>query len=142
MPYAGGDEQDVINRLREAGALSVSLVATIDDEIVGHVAFSPADAADSTGPWFTLGPVSVLPDYQRQGIGSALIRQGLDDLEALGALGCVLVGNPEYYQRFGFELAPATAPQDDYRDVFMIYCFSTGRPGSTIEFHPAFYAGS
>ena len=139
MPYAGGDEQDVIDRLRSAGALPVSLVAVVGDEVVGHVAFSPAKSTDSTQPWFTLGPVAVHPDCQLQGIGSALIERGLADIARLGALGCIVVGNPDYYERFGFEPAPQQSPQKDYADFFMIKCFSVVRPAGAIDFHDAFY---
>ena len=65
-PYAGGDEQDVIDRLRAAGVLTLSLVAEIDGEIIGHIAFSPAELSDDSQPWFALGPVSVLPEHQSQ----------------------------------------------------------------------------
>ncbi|MEO0577369.1 MAG: N-acetyltransferase, partial [Pseudomonadota bacterium] len=59
MPHAGGDEQDVIERLRAADALSLSLVATDNNDVVGHIAFSPAESADGAASWFALGPVSV-----------------------------------------------------------------------------------
>ncbi len=139
MPYAGGDEQDIVDRLRSVDALTVSLVAVVDDELVGHVAFSPAKSADATGPWFTLGPVSVLPGHQRSGIGSALIRAGLARIEAAGAAGCILTGNPDYYRRFGFELSPANAPQQDYAEFFMIRSFTLARPKGALRFHRAFY---
>ena len=89
-PYADGDEQDVVNRLRERGALTLSLVATREDKVVGQVTFSPARNSDGSHPWFALGPVSVLPEYQSQGIGAALINAGLSHLQSQGALGCIL----------------------------------------------------
>ncbi len=138
MEYASGDEQDIVNRLRDAGALAISLVATIDGEVVGHVAFSPAGSSDSTGPWFTLGPVSVSPEVQRQGIGSALIKDGLAVLSEQGAAGCALVGNPDYYQRFGFGVSPDNSPEDDYRDFFMVLSFSDTQPSGPMSFHEAF----
>ena len=141
MPYASGTEAEIVDRLRAAGALSVSLVATIDDEVVGHVAFSPAQAIDGTQPWFTLGPISVLPDYQRQGIGSALIERGLAMLEEQGALGCILTGNPEYYARFGFEVSPQHSPDEDYAEFFMIKCLADVMPSGAIAFHEAFDEG-
>lgn len=138
MDYAGGDEQDIVNRLRDQGALSVSLVAVKDGILVGHVAFSPAGSADSTGPWFTLGPVSVLPAEQRRGIGSALIERGLADLRDQGAAGCILTGNPDYYRRFGFEVSPDNSPDSAYEDFFMILPFSAVRPVGRMSFHAAF----
>jgi putative acetyltransferase len=105
-PHAGGNEADIIAALRLSGALTLSLVAMQNGEIVGHVAFSPVRLdGQSNGPkgaWHALGPVSVRPDRQRGGIGASLIREGLVRLEALGASGCVLTGEPAYYGRFGF----------------------------------------
>ena len=138
MSYASGTEAEIVDRLRMADALSVSLVATVGDEVVGHVAFSPAMAADGTHPWFTLGPVSVLPEHQRQGIGSALIEKGLDRLREQGALGCILTGNPDYYRRFGFEVSPQNSPEKDYAEFFMIVRFEDVTPSGAITFHEAF----
>lgn len=101
-PVADGDEQEIVDRLRAAGDLAVSLVAVDGGEIVGHVAFSPAVPGEAGPGWYALGPISVRPDRQRRGIGSALVREGLSRLAALGARGCVLVGDPDYYGRFGF----------------------------------------
>ena len=96
-------ESFIIEALRAAKALTLSLVAELDGRVVGHVAFSPVTISDGTRDWYGLGPVSVLPEYQRRGIGTALIREGLLRLKALGARGCCLVGHPAYYRRFGFE---------------------------------------
>ena len=102
-PYSHGQEPAVIEALRQAGALSVSLVARRAGEIVGHVAASPAKVgAEAATGWYGLGPLSVLPARQRRGIGSLLMRAMLEELRRRGARGCVLVGPPEYYIRFGF----------------------------------------
>ncbi len=69
MLFADGNEQNLINAVRDAGALSISLVAEIDSMVVGHVAFTPATAADGSPGWFGLGPVAVEPERQRKGIG-------------------------------------------------------------------------
>ena len=138
-PYAGGDEQDVIDRLRAAGALTLSLVASVDAEIVGHCAFSPADAPDPSQPWFALGPVSVLPAFQHQGIGAALIEHGLSTIRSQGALGCILTGNPNYYRRFGFRVAPQNAPDNEPAEFFMIKIFAGDEPSGAFRFHQAFY---
>ena len=84
-PYAGGDEQDLLNRLRELGQLALSLVAMDGDQLVGQITFSPVTLSDGSEPWFGLGPVSVTPECQSQGIGSQLIRSGLDEISARGA---------------------------------------------------------
>lgn len=139
MPFANGDEPEVIDRLRVANALIVSLVAELDDGIVGHIAFSPATAADGSGPWYALGPVSVLPSWQRQGIGSELIHEGLGELEHVGAIGCILTGNPDYYTRFGFKSSPGLAPDNEPAEYFMVKFLGTGLPEGRFRFHDAFY---
>jgi predicted N-acetyltransferase YhbS len=140
MPYAGGDEQDVIDRLRSANALTLSLVAVLDAETVGHIAFSPAEAGDGSCPWFALGPVSVVPEHQSQGIGSALIESGLAQLEDLNALGCILTGNPLYYKQFEFRLAPENAPLNEPAEFFMLKLLSSNTlPQGQFAFHEAFY---
>lgn len=95
-PISQGTEQFIITALREAGALTVSLVAELDGQVVGHVALSPVTMSDGTPDWYGLGPLSVLPAYQRQGIGKALMREVMTRLRSLGAAGCVLVGDPAY----------------------------------------------
>src|SRR5512137_1437785 len=96
-------EQFIIEAIRAAKALTVSLVAEMDGRVIGHIAFSPVTISDGTSNWYGLGPVSVLPEYQRRGIGSALIQEGISRLKSLGARGCCLVGHPGYYGRFGFQ---------------------------------------
>ena len=96
-------EQFIIEALRTAEALTVSLVAELDGRVIGHIAFSPVTISDGTRNWYGLGPVSVLPAYQQQGIGKALIQEGLSRLKSLGAAGCCLVGHPEYYAKLGFK---------------------------------------
>lgn len=140
MPFAAGDEQDLINAIRDARALSRSLVAIRNDQVIGHIAFSPAYAADGSPGWFALGPVSVEPDLQGQGIGSALIRAGLEWLGEIHAAGCILTGNPDFYRRFGFEAYPELAPPSDPAEYFMILPLACSSPGSVISFHPLFHA--
>ncbi|MEJ2071196.1 MAG: N-acetyltransferase [Syntrophobacterales bacterium] len=92
--------------MRAAKALSISLVAEIDGKVVGHIAFSPVAISDGSHDWYGLGPISVLPAFQKRGIGKSLMHEGLALLKALGAHGCVLVGDPGYYERFGFRNLP------------------------------------
>lgn len=101
--YSNQTEHFVIDALRAAGVLTISLVALLDEQIVGHNAFSPIEISDGTKNWYAMGPLSVLPQYQRLGIGGMLIREGLAKLKALNAGGCYLVGDSRYYPRFGFE---------------------------------------
>ena len=133
-------EQFIIAALRAAKALTVSLVAEADGRVVGHIAFSPVTISDGTRNWYGLGPVSVLPEYQRRGIGSALIREGLSRLKALGAGGCCLVGHPEYYRRFGFENAPGLVCEGVPPDVFFALSLDGHVPRGIVEFHEAFKA--
>ena len=101
-PFSDGAEGPIVDRLRQDGHLTVSLVALKDEEIVGHIAFSPVTINENDEGWYGLGPISVHPDLQKQGIGRALIIEGLARIKALGAIGCVLVGDPAYYSRFDF----------------------------------------
>ena len=137
--YAGGDEQEVIDRLRAASALTLSYVAVDNENVVGHIAFSPALAEDSSMSWFALGPVSVLPERQRTGIGMAMIHKGLNSLEEMGALGCILTGDPNYYKKFGFKLKPKNVPPDEPKEYFMVKLFTSYEPTGEFYFHKAFY---
>lgn len=101
--HSDHEEADIIARLRATGTLTLSLVGIDSDTTVGHVAFSPVTIDGLVGDWFGLGPVSVKPDHQGRGIGSALIRKALERLRSQGAGGCVVLGDPAYYSRFGFE---------------------------------------
>lgn len=100
--HSDGTEPDVIERLRRDRSPMLSLVAEEGGEVVGHVAFSPVTIGGVDCDWFGLGPLSVIPEKQNSGIGSALVREGLERLQARGAGGCVVLGEPGYYGRFGF----------------------------------------
>lgn len=138
-PHSAGTEAAIVAGLRAAGALTISLVAELDGAVVGHVAVSPVSLPATTG-WYGLGPVSVRPDLQGAGIGSALVEAALRRLEALGAAGCVLVGNPAFYGRFGFSSHPGLV----YPGVPDIYVLAKplrgAMPTGTITFHAAFTA--
>jgi putative acetyltransferase len=133
-------EQFVLAALRAANALTISLVAEAGGRIVGHIAFSPVTISDGSSDWYGLGPVSVLPQYQRRGIGSALIEEGLSRLRGLGARGCCLVGHPQYYKRFGFQNIPGLVLEGVPEEVFFALSFDGHVPRGIVEFHPAFKA--
>ena len=101
------EEADLVDALRESGELILSLVARRDGKVVGHVAFSrlTVDTADGPVGGVALAPVGVLPDCQREGVGSLLIKSGLEMLAADGEQVVLVVGNPAYYVRFGFSTA-------------------------------------
>jgi putative acetyltransferase len=138
MPYADGDEQDLIDKLREAGALALSLVAEKDGVLVGQVTFSPAFAEDGSLGWYALGPVSVEPELKHQGIGSRLIRAGIARLSSKQAAGCVLVGNPAYYSRLGFRPFPELATEGQPAQYFQILPLRVAEPTAVVGFHPIF----
>jgi putative acetyltransferase len=140
LAISGHTEQFIIEALRTAGALTISLVATLNGTVVGHLAFSPVTMSDGTPGWYGLGPVSVLPAYQRQGIGKALIAEGLARLKALAANGCCLVGHPGYYGRFGFENPSGLALDGVPPEVFFALAFNGRLPQGTVVFHEAFRA--
>ena len=116
-------EQFIVDALRAARALTVSLVAERDGNVIGHVAFSPVALSDGTQGWYGLGPVSVLPECQRQGVGKALVLAGLVRLRAMHARGCCLVGHPDYYRRFGFANVPGMTLEGVPPDEFFALCF-------------------
>jgi putative acetyltransferase len=105
-PFSQQTEHLIVDALRADGALELSLVAVLNGQVVGHVAFSRACVGDDSSGWYLLGPLAVLPDNQRAGIGIALVEAGLAEIGTLGALGCVLVGDAGYYGRFGFHALP------------------------------------
>ena len=133
-------EQFIIEALRAAKALTVSLVAESDGRVIGHIAFSPVTISDGTPNWFGLGPVSVLPAYQRQGIGKALIRDGLSRLKDMNAQGCCLVGHPQYYRKFGFENVAGLVHEGVPQEVFFALSFDGHTPQGAVSFHEGFKA--
>ena len=133
-------EQFIIEALRAAGALKISLVAELDGNVIGHIAFSPVTISDGTANWYGLGPVSVLPDYQRQGVGKALIGEGLSRLKDIGAGGCCLVGHPDYYIKFGFQNMPGLLLEGLPPEVFFALSLDGRIPQGIVEFHAGFKA--
>jgi predicted N-acetyltransferase YhbS len=138
--HSAGTEQFIVNALRRAGALAVSLVAELDRVVVGHVAVSPVTISDGAAGWFGLGPISVLPAHQGRGIGSRLMRAALDALRERAAAGCMLVGDPAYYQRFGFRTATGLSYPGVPPEYFMVVTFGPPLPSGVATFHDAFAA--
>jgi putative acetyltransferase len=139
-PYSRGTEPFIINSLRRASALSVSLVAECDGEVVGHIAFSPVEISDGAQNWQALGPVSVKPELQGRGIGSALVRAGLEEIRKHGTAGCVLIGEPAFYGRFGFRSVDALTMDGISQEFVLSLPFSECRAAGTVIHHPAFHA--
>ena len=139
MPYSDQSEPLIIERLRAAGVLAVSLVAEEDGVIVGHVAFSPVTLSGGESGWYGLGPISVTPGHQGSGIGAALVREGLDRLRALDAAGCVLLGDPDYYHRFGFSNEHSLVLPDVPAQYFQSLLLHGPEALGIVTFHPGFY---
>lgn len=131
-------EHLIVDALRDAGALAVSLVAEVGGVTAGHIAFSEAIVGDAERGWFLLGPIGVLPARQGCGVGSALVRDGVDALRAQGALGCVLVGEPGYYGRFGFTRHEGLGYEGVPDHYVLALPLSDVAPRGLIHAHPAF----
>lgn len=146
MAFGGKTEPELVNDLREANAVVFSLVAEQDDCIVGHILFSPmiVEAENSSFEILTLSPLAVLPEYQRKGIGSQLVRAGLEECRKLGHEIVTVLGHSEYYPRFGFIPAGTKgigcefeAPEDAWMILELKPGALAGRTG-TAKFHSAF----
>ena len=133
-------EQFIIEALRADSALTVSLIAEVDGHVVGHVAFSPVTISDGTQNWYGLGPVSVLPEHQRKGIGKSLILEGISRLKGLNAKGCCLVGHPDYYRKLGFKNVSGLVHEGVPQQVFLAMSFDGQIPQGTVNFHDGFKA--
>jgi putative acetyltransferase len=123
-------ESKLVDVLRANGKAILSLVAVDHDQILGHILFSPVSTVPpSEAKGIGLAPVAVRPDVQSQGIGSGLIREGLHRCSELGFDYCVVLGDPKYYARFGFEKASNFDLQNEYGvdDEFMVINFSAHR---------------
>ena len=144
VPHSDHSEHRIIAALRADGALAVSLVAEHDRRIVGHAAASAVSIGDGTAGWYGLGPLAVAPSLQRQGIGATLVHAVLERLQAEGARGCVVLGEPSYYWRFGFahdaRLAYPGVPAE-YAAYFMAVHWRGASPQGDVTYHPAFDAG-
>ena len=138
-------EAEIVDALRQEAAPLVSLVAEEEDSLVGHILFSPATLASRPDLRIMgLAPMAVIPERQRQGIGSALVHAGLEECRRLGAAAVIVLGHADYYPRFGF--APAsrlglTSEYDVPDEVFMALELERGvlSGGSgVVRYHPVF----
>lgn len=141
-PFSCHTEQYIIRELRNNNNLLVSLVAEIEGMVVGHIAFSLVSISNAADNWFGLGPVSVKPEFQNKGIGSKLIREGLIKVKALGANGCVVLGEPGYYGRFGFVFVENITLEGVPPKHFQTQLFHGPMPSGTVNYDAAFEAKS
>ena len=139
-PHAGHTEQFIVNALRVAGKLAVSLVAETNGIVIGHVAVSPVTISDGAENWFGVGPISVHPEHQHRGVGSALMNEALRRLREAGAAGCVVLGDPAYYRRFGFRAESGLVFPGVPPEYFQALSFTLKLPRGTVTYHEAFDA--
>jgi putative acetyltransferase len=137
-PHTSRTEHSIVDALRKAGKLTISLVADAKGTVVGHVAVSPVSISDGATGWYGLVPISVAPEYQRRGIGSRLMREALRVLREQGAAGCVLLGEPAYYSRFGFQVDPNLSLPGVPPEYFQSASFEAPRPRGVVSYHSAF----
>ena len=137
-PHTSHTEQFIVNALRGAGELTLSLVADAEGTVVGHVAVSPVSLSAAASGWFGLGPISVSPEHQRRGVGSRLVREALRILRERGAAGCVVLGEPEYYGRFGFQVDPNLVLPGIPPGYFQACSFDGSKPRGIVAYHVAF----
>lgn len=137
-PHASHTEHRIVDALRVAGELAVSLVEDGGDGLLGHVALSPVRLSDGTPRWFGLGPVSVHPGHQGRGIGRRLVDAALARLREDGAAGCVVLGDPGYYGRFGFLPCPGLVLPGVPAMYFQAVAFDGAMPQATVTYPPAF----
>ena len=136
--YSDGSEPGIVDALRADGDLALSLVAETGGIVAGHVAFSLVVIEGGEDGWFGLGPLSVRPDLQRRGIGSRLIGAGIAELRLRDARGVVLVGDPAYYARFGFERDPRLVYPRPGGEYLQRLILSGSGTGGVVRYAPAF----
>jgi len=139
-PHASRSEHIIVDALRKAGQLTVSLVAEEDGGIVGHVAISPVTVSDGSPGWYGLGPISVAPERQNRGIGARLMERAIEELRRLGAAGCVVPGDPAHYRRFGFKAESGIVLPDVPPEYFQAVRFHGPTPAGAVSYHEAFHA--
>jgi putative acetyltransferase len=137
--YSQQTEHLIVEALRAAGALEISLVAEADGAVVGHIAFSSASVGTSAEGWYLLGPIAVLPAHQAAGVGSALVEAGLALLRDRAARGCALVGDPGFYGRFGFRHYEGVTCEGVPDEFVLCLPFDGSQPRGEIVYHEAFF---
>lgn len=139
-PYSDQQEHLIVQALRSSGALSVSIIAQANGEIVGFAGASQVQISDGSEHWYALGPIAVIPGSQKQGIGSMLLDEVLYRLKMMGASGCVVLGDPDFYSRFGFEPDQRLAFADFDPELFQSLRFNDNLAQGEVSYHPAFYS--
>lgn len=140
VEWSDGSEAGIVDRLRDEFELEASyVVVTPSGSVVGYIAFSPVSIDGGRCGWYGLGPLAVLPEWQRRGIGAALVEAGLEDLQRIDAAGCVVLGEPGYYARFGFAHDPAlTYPAAFIPEYFQHLVLGGDPPRGVVSYSAAF----
>jgi putative acetyltransferase len=148
--FPSAAEAQLVEALRQAGHLPISLVAERDGQLVGHLAFSPVDIERASagipgesGPGLGLAPLAVPTEHRRQGIATRLVEAGLEQARRLGYRWVVVLGEPDYYGRFGFQAASAFGLRDAYGggDAFQVIALQPGgipQGSGLVSFGPEF----
>lgn len=138
QPHSRQTEARVVDRLRAEQALSLSLVALRPEGVVGYVACAGIGITGGACGWHCIGPVAVRPDQQGGGVGTALVWHALRTLRAQQAAGCVALGEPAYFGRFGFRSTPALRMERAPYGCFLVRPFERVIPMGTVQYHEAF----
>lgn len=142
--FGGDAEARLVGMLREQADPLISLVADDDGNVVGHILFTPVSLPGSEGLAMGLAPMAVTPARQRSGIGSALVRAGLERCKELGVVAVVVLGHPEFYPKFGFSPAARFGLRCEYdapAEAFMVIELRAGSlrgASGTVKYHAAF----
>lgn len=136
--YSNQTEYLLVNALRKAQALTIALVAEYQQQIIGYIAFSKVMIDEEDHGWYGLAPLAVDPSWQNQGVGSALVNAGLNALITLDAAGCVVLGDPYYYGRFGFQASPHLSLADVPAAYFLGLKFKEHAVLGAVEYHASF----
>lgn len=138
--HSSHTEHHIVNALRRAGQLSISLVAEEHGSVIGHVAVSPVTISSGATGWYGLGPICVSPDRQGKGIGSALMNSALTELRRMGSAGCVVLGDPAYYSRFGFKTCHGLELPGVDPEYFQAILLKGELPSGVVKYDDAFDA--
>jgi putative acetyltransferase len=141
-PHSQQTEHIIVRELRIAGQLILPKVGMLDGKIIGYATFSPVRLSPDHDGWYGLGPVAVDPVHQGVGFGSMLIESALEQLKRGGACGCVVLGEPRYYSRFGFVPEPNLTLEGVPPEYFLAQTFIGSVPAARVSYHAAFSASA
>lgn len=137
-PFSQNNEHLIVAALRREDAMTLALVAEEDKKVIGHIAFSPVMIENKDHQWHGLGPLAVIPHKQKKGIGKSLVNTGLAILKELNSGGCVVLGDPAYYQQFGFKPEASLVFKGVPAEYFMALNFKDLKPSGHVQYHQAF----